>query len=65
MAAPVTEGRPTGVEPIVHHAYDGGILQLPRGTVLDPAAMPVLAGKAGHDIVTAEDGVEALEILSG
>jgi tripeptide aminopeptidase len=41
-----------GVEPLVHHAYDGRVLKLPRGTVLDPAAMPVLAGKLGHDIVT-------------
>jgi tripeptide aminopeptidase len=41
-----------GVEPIVHHAYDGGILRLPRGTVLDPQTMPVLAAKTGHDIVT-------------
>ena len=43
-----------GVEPIVHRSYDGGVIELPRGgTVLEPAAMPVLAGKAGHDIVTA------------
>jgi tripeptide aminopeptidase len=42
-----------GVEPIVHRGYDGGVLELPRGgTVLDPADMPVLGGKAGHDIVT-------------
>src|SRR5829696_8647438 len=42
-----------GVEPIVHRDYDGTPLELPRGgTVLDPAAMPVLAGKAGHDVVT-------------
>ena len=42
-----------GVEPIVHRAYDGGVIELPRGgTVLDPAAMPVLGAKAGHDIVT-------------
>jgi tripeptide aminopeptidase len=42
-----------GVEPIVHRTYHGGVIELPRdGTVLDPAAMPVLAGKAGHDIVT-------------
>ncbi|MGH3099715.1 MAG: peptidase T [Thermoleophilia bacterium] len=42
------------VEPIVHRGYDGGVIELPRdGTVLDPAEMPVLAGKAGHDIVTA------------
>jgi tripeptide aminopeptidase len=42
-----------GVAPIVHRRYDGGTIELPRnGTVLDPADMPVLAGKAGHDIVT-------------
>jgi tripeptide aminopeptidase len=42
-----------GVEPIVHRGYDGGVIELPRsGTVLDPAAMPELAGKAGEDIVT-------------
>jgi tripeptide aminopeptidase len=42
-----------GVEPLLHRGYDGGTLTLPRGgTVLDPAAMPVLGTKAGHDIVT-------------
>jgi tripeptide aminopeptidase len=42
-----------GVEPIVHRDYDGSRVELPRGgTVLDPADMPVLAGKVGHDIVT-------------
>jgi len=42
-----------GVEPLVHRSYNGGVLALPRGgTVLDPAAMPVLASKAGHDVVT-------------
>jgi tripeptide aminopeptidase len=42
-----------GVEPLVHRDYDGAPLRLPRGdTVLDPEAMPVLAGKLGHDIVT-------------
>lgn len=42
-----------GVEPIIHREYDGGVLQLPRdGTQLDPAAMPELAAKRGHDIVT-------------
>jgi len=42
-----------GVEPLVHRAYDGGVIELPRGkTVLDPAAMPVLGAKTGHDIVT-------------
>src|SRR5919198_1655728 len=43
-----------GVEPIVHGSYDGGVLELPRnGAVLDPAMLPELAGKEGHDIVTA------------
>ena len=42
------------VEPLVHRAYDGATIALPRGgTVLDPAAMPELASKVGHDIVTA------------
>jgi tripeptide aminopeptidase len=42
-----------GVEPIVRRAYDGERIELPRGgTVLDPAAMPLLAAAAGHDIVT-------------
>jgi tripeptide aminopeptidase len=43
-----------GVEPIVHRNYDGGVIDLPRsGTRLDPATMPELESKAGHDIVTA------------
>jgi tripeptide aminopeptidase len=43
-----------GVEPIVHRAYDGGIIELPRsGTRLDPAGMPELVSRAGHDLVTA------------
>jgi tripeptide aminopeptidase len=42
-----------GVEPIVHRGYDGGVIELPRGnTRLDPATMPELATKRGHDIVT-------------
>jgi tripeptide aminopeptidase len=42
-----------GVEPIVHADYDGAVIELPRsGTRLDPAAMPELAAKRGHDIVT-------------
>jgi tripeptide aminopeptidase len=49
--SPDAPGR--GVEPIVHRAYAGGPIELPRNdTVLDPAAMPELAGKEGHDIVT-------------
>jgi tripeptide aminopeptidase len=43
-----------GVQPIVHRSYDASLLELPRsGTRLDPEAMPELAGKAGHDLVTA------------
>jgi tripeptide aminopeptidase len=42
-----------GVEPIVHRAYDGGVIELPRGgTRLDPATMPELERKRGHDIVS-------------
>jgi tripeptide aminopeptidase len=43
----------SGVEPLVHRDYDGATIELPRGgTVLDPQAMPTLAEKTGHDIVT-------------
>jgi tripeptide aminopeptidase len=43
-----------GVVPLVHPRYDGGRIELPRDdTVLDPEQMPVLASKAGHDIITA------------
>ena len=42
-----------GVEPIVHRGYDGGVIELPRGgTVLDPAAIPELSEKVGHDLIT-------------
>ncbi len=42
-----------GVEPIVHRAYDGGVIELPRGgTRLDPESMPELRSCIGHDIVT-------------
>ena len=48
------EERGADVEPIVHRAYAGGRIELPRGgTVLDPERMPELAGRAGHDIVSA------------
>ncbi|MBV9050407.1 MAG: peptidase T, partial [Solirubrobacterales bacterium] len=40
-----------GVEPIVHRHYDGQVLELPRaGTRLDPAAIPELTSKLGHDL---------------
>jgi tripeptide aminopeptidase len=43
----------TGVEPLVHSSYDGRPITLPRGgTVLDPAAMPILAERIGHELVT-------------
>ena len=49
--SPDESGR--GVEPLVHRNYDGGAIALPRrGTVLDPARMPELKPKVGHDIVT-------------
>jgi tripeptide aminopeptidase len=41
------------VEPLVHRGYDGGVIALPRrDTVLDPARMPELTSKVGHDLVT-------------
>jgi tripeptide aminopeptidase len=50
--SPDAPGR--GVEPLVHREYDGGVIELPRdGTKLEPEAMPELADKLGHDIVTA------------
>jgi tripeptide aminopeptidase len=49
--SPEAPGR--GVEPLVHRSYDGGVIELPReGTVLDPAAIPELSDRIGHDIVT-------------
>jgi tripeptide aminopeptidase len=43
----------TGVEPIVHRDYRGGVIELPRnGAVVDPARQQELADKQGHDIVT-------------
>ena len=33
-----------GVEPLVHRAYDGGVIALPRrDTLLDPERMPELS----------------------
>ena len=37
----------------MHRDYDGGRIELPKGgTVLDPAELRELGGRAGHDIVT-------------
>jgi len=44
----------SGVEPIVHRAYDGGNIVLPHGdAILSPADFPYLESKRGEDIVTA------------
>jgi tripeptide aminopeptidase len=45
----------TGVKPIVHRAYAGGDIQFPDdpNLVLSPTLFPYLAGKVGHDVVTA------------
>jgi tripeptide aminopeptidase len=43
----------SGVKPLVHRDYDGGVIELPHdGTRLDPATMPQLATLVGHDLVT-------------
>lgn len=46
----------TNVRPIVHRAYAGGPIRLPGDTtqVLDPAELPALAARVGHDIVTSD-----------
>lgn len=63
----------SGVEPIVHEGYDGGVITLPRGgTILDPASMPALTRCVGHDVVTssgdtllgADDKAGVAEIVS-
>ena len=43
-----------GVSPIVHEAWDGEPITLPGDSrqVLDPAILPALAARVGHDIVT-------------
>ena len=52
-----TDAPGAGVEPIVHREYDGGVIELPHaGTRLDPATMPELLDKVGHDIVTSSGG---------
>lgn len=46
----------TGVRPIVHRAWAGETIRLPGDPtqVLDPAEMPALAEKLGHDLVTSD-----------
>jgi tripeptide aminopeptidase len=45
-----------GVSPIVHRAWDGSPIELPGEPrqVLDPAQLPALAERVGHDIVTSD-----------
>ncbi len=45
----------TGVKPVVHRRYDGGAIRFADAPdlVLSPQESPYLAGKVGHDIVTA------------
>jgi tripeptide aminopeptidase len=45
-----------GVAPIVHEGWSGEPIELPGDTrqVLDPAQLPALAERVGHDIVTSD-----------
>jgi tripeptide aminopeptidase len=45
-----------GVSPIVHESWDGSAIELPGDgrQVLDPEALPQLAARVGHDIVTSD-----------
>ncbi len=45
----------TGVKPIIHRGYDGGVIRFPDDSelVLSPQESPYLAGKVGDDIITA------------
>ena len=45
----------TGVKPRVHRGYNGGTISFPDAPnlVLSPEVSPALAGKQGHDIITA------------
>jgi tripeptide aminopeptidase len=45
-----------GVSPIVHRAWGGARIELPGDSrqVLDPAELPALAERVGHDIVTSD-----------
>ena len=45
-----------GVSPVVHEAWDGVAITLPgdERQVLDPAILPALAARVGHDLVTSD-----------
>jgi tripeptide aminopeptidase len=42
------------VRPLFHPAYDGGVITLPGGAVLDPARQPALARHVGHTLITSD-----------
>lgn len=44
------------VNPLIHHNYDGGIIQLPKNSkvIIDPQEHPELKTKLGKDIITAD-----------
>ena len=46
----------TGVTPIVHRSWDGEPIVLPGDArqVLDPAELPELVGRVGHDLITSD-----------
>ena len=46
----------SGVNPIVHPSYDGGVLTLPGdpSVTLDPARQPALLDHLGHDLITSD-----------
>jgi tripeptide aminopeptidase len=45
-----------GVRPVIHRDYGGGRLELPGdpSVALDPAELPALAERVGHDLVTSD-----------
>ena len=44
----------SGVNPVVHRAFDGGPIPLKDGLVLDPAEFPDLAACTGHTVITSD-----------
>ncbi|MGI6358575.1 MAG: peptidase T [Bacillota bacterium] len=43
-----------GVRPLVHENYQGGVIQLPSGAVLNPEEFPTLKKVVGHTLVTSD-----------
>jgi tripeptide aminopeptidase len=43
-----------GVMPLVHRSYDGAVIRLKDGLVLDPAEFPALAAHAGDTLITSD-----------